>query len=170
MFGRLVSLSPVPLGISAVPQKILMPEMHPDDPFELARFVLAQDGTFDMALSEVKNGHKSSHWMWYVFPQLRGLGRSSTAQQYGITGSDEAYAYLTHDVLGPRLISICEAALSVEGKSATEIFGKPDDMKLRSCATLFAHVSNANSVFHKIIDKYFDGKVDRRTVQLLDHN
>jgi uncharacterized protein (DUF1810 family) len=146
-----------------------MPDTHTDDPFDLGRFVQAQEGTFDIALSEVKNGHKSSHWMWYVFPQLGGLGHSSTSQKYGITGSNEADAYLKHDVLGPRLITICEAALAVEGKSSSEIFGKPDDIKLRSCATLFAHVSNANSVFHKIIDKYFDGKVDRRTVQLLDH-
>ncbi|MDG2989684.1 DUF1810 domain-containing protein [Candidatus Synechococcus calcipolaris G9] len=147
-----------------------MQDTYTDDHFDLGRFVLAQDGTFDIALSEVKNGHKKSHWMWYVFPQLRGLGNSSTAQKYGITGSDEAYAYLTHGVLGPRLITICEAALAIEGRSATEIFGKPDDLKLRSCATLFAHVSNANSVFHKIIDKYFNGRGDQRTIQLLDHH
>jgi uncharacterized protein (DUF1810 family) len=139
-----------------------------DDPFELVRFVSAQRDSFDLALSEVRIGRKSSHWMWYIFPQLRGLGRSSTSQRYGIADSDEAYAYLMHDFLGLRLITICEAALSVEGRSATDIFGKPDDMKLQSCATLFAHVSNAGSVFHKIIDKYFDGKTDRRTVQLLN--
>ncbi|WP_421657345.1 DUF1810 domain-containing protein [Leptothermofonsia sp. ETS-13] len=108
--------------------------------------------------------------MWYIFPQLRGLGHSSMAKKYGITGLDEAYAYLTHDVLGPRLITICDAALAVDGRSATEIFGTPDDMKLRSCATLFAQVSNANSVFQKIIDKYFDGKSDRRTLELLNQN
>ena len=106
--------------------------------------------------------------MWYIFPQFRGLGRSSTSQLYGIAGADEAHAYLSHKVLGPRLIAVCEATLAVEGRSATEIFGKPDDMKLRSCATLFAHVSNADSIFHKILDKYFGGKPDRRSVQLLE--
>ena len=141
-----------------------------DDRFRLARFVSAQRDSFERALSEVKNGHKRSHCMWYIFPQLRGLGRSSTSQLYGITGADEARAYLRHGILGPRLIAVCEAALSVEGRTATEIFGKPDDIKLRSCATLFAHVSNADSVFHKIIDKYFGGKTDRRTVQLLNNS
>ncbi|MGB3496565.1 MAG: DUF1810 domain-containing protein [Elainellaceae cyanobacterium] len=138
-----------------------------NDPYSFDRFVSAQRDSYDAALSEVKNGRKLSHWMWYVFPQLSGLGLSMTAQRYGIAGSDEAYAYLTHDVLGPRLIAISEATLSVEGRSAIEIFGIPDNMKLRSCATLFAHVSNTDSVFHKIIDKYFDGKMDLRTIQLL---
>ena len=147
-----------------------MHNTHTNDHFDLARFVLAQDGTFHTALSEIKSGHKASHWMWYIFPQLRGLGHSSTAQKYGITGSDEAYAFLTHDVLGPRLITICEAVLAIDGRYATEIFGTPDDMKLRSCATLFAQVSNANSVFHKIIEKYFDGKMDRLTLELLNQN
>ncbi|KAI9129164.1 DUF1810 domain-containing protein [Acaryochloris sp. CCMEE 5410] len=138
-----------------------------DDPFDLARFVVAQRDSFDLALSEVKSGRKLSHWMWYVFPQLSGLGRSTTSQRYGITGADEAYAYLMHGVLGPRLLAICDAALCINGRSATEIFGKPDDMKLRSCATLFAQISNTDSVFHKLIDKYFDGKMDPRTVGLL---
>jgi len=138
-----------------------------EDPFDLDRFVSAQMKAYDIALSEVSAGQKRSHWMWYIFPQLRGLGHSSTSRLYGILSGDEAHAYLSHDVLGPRLIAVCEAALAVEGRSATEMFGKPDDMKLRSCATLFAHVSNADSVFHKILDKYFDGKSDRRTVQLL---
>lgn len=139
-----------------------------EDQFDLGRFVSAQQHSYDVALSEVTNGRKRSHWMWYIFPQLRGLGRSSTSQLYGIAGADEAHAYLSHKVLGPRLIAVCEATLAVEGRSATEIFGKPDDMKLRSCATLFAHVSNADSIFHKILDKYFGGKPDRRSVQLLE--
>lgn len=138
------------------------------DPFELSRFVAAQQDSYERALSEITNGRKRSHWMWYIYPQLRGLGRSSTAQMYGITGVDEAQAYLQHELLGPRLIAVCEAALSVEGRTATEIFGKPDDMKLRSCATLFAHISTTDSVFHKIIDKYFDGHADPQTVQLLN--
>lgn len=138
-----------------------------NDPFDLSRFVLAQRDSFELALAEIKSGRKASHWMWFIFPQLRGLGRSEMAHHYGITGTDEAQAYLAHAILGPRLIAICEAALSVDGKSATEIFGSPDDMKLRSCATLFAHVSEANSVFHRILETYFDGKVDPTTVQLL---
>ncbi len=145
-----------------------MSETAHDDAFDLTRFVSAQQNTYDTALSEVAEGRKSSHWMWYIFPQLRGLGFSSTAQYYGITGEAEAAAYLAHDILGPRLITICEAALSVDGRSATEIFGKPDDMKLQSCATLFAHVSNDDSVFHKLLEKYFDGKTDPRTLSLLD--
>ena len=137
------------------------------DRFNLARFVSAQENSYDTALSEVAQGRKRSHWMWYIFPQHRGLGRSSTAQYYGITGVEEARAYLAHQVLGPRLIAVCEAALAVEDRSATEIFGKPDDMKLRSCATLFAHVSSPDSIFHKILDKYFDGKPDPLTIELL---
>jgi uncharacterized protein (DUF1810 family) len=137
------------------------------DRFNLARFVSAQENSYDTALSEVRQGRKRSHWMWYIFPQLRGLGRSSTAQFYGITGAEEARAYLSHEVLGPRLIAVCEAALAVEDRSVTEIFGKPDDMKLRSCVSLFAHVSSQDSVFHKILDKYFGGKLDPLTIELL---
>lgn len=153
-----------------ITQQIKMSKSSNDDPFDLARFVAAQKDSFDLAVSEVKSGRKLSHWMWYMFPQFRGLGRSTISQRYGITGSDEAYAYLTHSVLGPRLLTICDAALCVKGRSATEIFGNPDDMKLRSCATLFAHISNTDSVFHKLIDKYFDGKMDLRTIELLQDN
>ena len=137
------------------------------DPFGLARFVSAQQNTFEIALSEVTQGRKRSHWMWSIFPQLRGLGRSSTSQRYGISGIDEARAYLAHDVLGPRLISIYEAALAVEGRSAREIFGSPDDLKLRSSATLFAHVAEDESVFHQVLSKYFAGKPDRRSEKLI---
>jgi uncharacterized protein (DUF1810 family) len=137
------------------------------DRFNLARFVSAQEDSYDVALAEVTRGRKHSHWMWFIFPQLRGLGRSSTAQFYGIGGAEEARAYLDHPVLGPRLIAVSEAALAVEGRSATEIFGSPDDMKLRSCATLFAQVSNRGSVFHKILDKYYGGKPDSCTLGLL---
>lgn len=146
-----------------------MSEPFSAKPYDLARFLAAQQGVFEQALSEVTSGYKSSHWMWYIFPQLRGLGRSETSHFYGIDGAGEARAYLAHEELGPRLIAICESTLSVEGKSATEIFGKPDDMKLRSCATLFAHVSDADSVFHKILDKYFGGNHDPRTLELLIH-
>lgn len=145
-----------------------MSESTNDDPFDLARFVAAQRDSFDVALSEVKSGRKVSHWMWYIFPQLRGLGQSAMSQRYAISGAAEARAYLAHPLLGPRLIAVCEAALAVEGRSAAALFGKPDDMKLRSCATLFARVSSADSVFHKVIDRYFDGIFDPHTIQLLD--
>lgn len=143
------------------------PPSKGDDPFDLSRFVSAQEDSYACALSEVKNGQKRSHWMWFIYPQLRGLGHSSTAQLYGITGVDEARSYLAHPLLGPRLIEVCEAVLSTKNRSATQIFGEPDDMKLCSCATLFAHVSNADSVFHRILDKFFDGKSDLRTMELL---
>jgi len=138
-----------------------------NDPYKLERFVAAQAGVFEQALSEVRNGQKVSHWMWYIFPQLRGLGQSETALRYGILNLAEARAYLEHPMLGPRLIAISQAALSVNKKTATEIFGKPDDMKLRSCATLFAEVTDVDSVFQEILDKYFGGNADPRTIQLL---
>lgn len=137
------------------------------DQLNLERFISAQQDSYAHALREVTAGKKFSHWMWYVFPQLRGLGMSSTAHHYGITGLDEAKAYLEHEILGPRLREICEAALSVKGKTALDIFGRPDDMKLRSCATLFAQISEDGSVFHKILDMYFNGTPDERTLQLL---
>ena len=141
--------------------------MSAADPFDLARFVSAQRDTFDRALSEVERGRKTSHWMWYIFPQLRGLGHSATAKRYGIRGAEEAEAYLQHELLGSRLIAISEAVVAVEGRSAREIFGTPDDLKLHSSATLFAHVSEPGSVFHKVIDKYFDGQFDQQTLHLL---
>lgn len=138
------------------------------DQFDLTRFVSAQAHSYEQALKEVLNGKKQSHWMWYIFPQIRGLGRSSTSQRYGIASANEAYAYLEHELLGPRLIVISEATLSIEGRSAADIFGRHDDMKLRSCASLFAFVSDTNSVFNRILDKYFDGKSDKRTDRLLE--
>lgn len=147
-----------------------MQKVNSDDPFDLTRFVQAQDGMFDIALSEIKRGRKRSHWMWYIFPQLRGLGHSVMAMHYGITGMDEARAYLKHELLGPRLISICEAVLAVEGKSAIDIFDEPDDLKLRSCATLFGQVPEADSIFLRIIERHFDGKCDQRTIELLGHH
>jgi uncharacterized protein (DUF1810 family) len=105
--------------------------------------------------------------MWYIFPQLAGLGSSAMASRYGITGAAEAAAYLRHPVLGPRLTACAAAALGVAGHSAHDIFGSPDDMKLRSCATLFATVSPEASVFHRLLDRYFNGVPDRRTLDLL---
>ena len=137
------------------------------DPHDLDRFLQAQADVYDQALAEIRSGEKRSHWMWYIFPQFDGLGFSSTSRRYSIKSAAEAQAYLQHRVLGRRLIECAEAALGVEGRSAFEIFGSPDDMKLRSCATLFASVSPAGSVFHRLLDKYFHGKRDEKTLRLL---
>jgi uncharacterized protein (DUF1810 family) len=138
------------------------------DPHDLDRFLLAQATCYDRALTEVRAGRKRSHWMWFIFPQFAGLGHSSTSRQYAIRSLAEAAAYLRHPILGPRLTACAEAALAVDGRSAIEIFGTPDDLKLCSCATLFAHCSPAGSVFHRLLDKYFDGQSDRATLKLLD--
>jgi uncharacterized protein (DUF1810 family) len=140
------------------------------DPWDLTRFVDAQRGDYERALAEVRAGRKTTHWMWYVFPQLDGLGSSPTARRYAIRGLDEARAYLAHPVLGPRLRECADAVLAVEGRSATDVFGHPDDWKLRSCATLFAAVSEPGSPFHRILEKYFDGRPDDRTLRLLEQH
>ena len=137
------------------------------DLHDLNRFVQAQEGVYDRALAEVRAGRKRTHWMWFIYPQLDGLGFSSTARHYAIKSLAEAEAYLQHPLLGPRLIECCEAALSVEGRTAHDIFGTPDDMKLRSCATLFALVSPAGSVFERVLDRFFDGEPDAATLRLL---
>jgi uncharacterized protein (DUF1810 family) len=137
------------------------------DPHHLQRFVDAQRADYARALAEVRRGRKQSHWMWYVFPQLAGLGHSATAQHYAIRSLDEAKAYLAHPVLGPRLIECCASLLAVEGRSAHEVFGSPDDLKLCSCATLFGEVTPAGSVFEQVLDRYFAGVRDERTLQLL---
>jgi uncharacterized protein (DUF1810 family) len=137
------------------------------DPFDLARFVNAQKDDHARALAEVRAGEKRTHWMWYIFPQLDGLGSSPTARHYALKSSAEARAYLTHPILGPRLLECAEAVLSVEGRSAFDIFGHPDDWKLKSCATLFAAVSNPDSAFHRILEKYFQGQRDDKTLRLL---
>ena len=137
------------------------------DPFDLNRFVAAQVNDYADALAEVTAGRKTSHWMWYVFPQLAGLGHSAMATRYAVRTVAEATAYLAHPVLGPRLVACAKAALAVEGRSATQIFGTPDDLKLRSCATLFAHVSPAGSVFHRLLAQYFAGEPDAQTLRLI---
>jgi uncharacterized protein (DUF1810 family) len=135
--------------------------------YDLDRFVQAQAGNYDQALTEIRGGYKQSHWMWYVFPQFAGLGHSPASVRYSIKSLDEARAYLSHPVLGPRLIECAEAVLALRRKSAHDIFGSPDDMKLRSCATLFAEVSPAGSVFDRLLDQYFDGERDEKTLYLL---
>jgi uncharacterized protein (DUF1810 family) len=137
------------------------------DPHNLNHFVRAQQHDFDLAIAEIRNGRKQSHWMWYIFPQFDGLGFSSTSQRYAIKSVAEAKAYLDHPVLGPRPIECAQAVLNVAGRSAHEVFGSPDDMKLRSCATLFASVSPAGSVFDQLIDKYYQGERDSKTLKLL---
>jgi uncharacterized protein (DUF1810 family) len=138
-----------------------------DDPYDLDRFVQAQKHDYHAALSEITVGHKRSHWMWYIFPQFEGLGHSSMSRRYSIKSLDEAKAYLRHPILGPRLLECCEAIVAIDGRSASEIFGSPDDMKLRSCATLFAQVSPAGSVFERLLGKYFHGERDEQTVRLV---
>jgi uncharacterized protein (DUF1810 family) len=136
----------------------------------LMRFLEAQNQVYLKALSEIKEGKKNSHWMWYIFPQIKGLGSSETAKQYGIKDLNEATAYLQHPVLGKHLIEISEEVLNLSEKTATQIFGTPDDLKLRSCMTLFANVKNTNLVFQKIIVKYFNGLPDELTLELLNRN
>ena len=133
----------------------------------LDRFLEAQGRDYQRALGEIQAGRKRSHWMWYVFPQFEGLGSSATSQHYAIKSLDEARAYLAHPVLGARLVECAHALLDVEARDAHEIFGSPDDMKLRSCATLFASVSPDGSVFHRVLDKYFGGVPDDLTIRLL---
>jgi uncharacterized protein (DUF1810 family) len=138
-----------------------------DDPYDLSRFVRAQASVYKTALSEIRGGRKQSHWMWFIFPQLDGLAASSTSKYYAIQSEAEARAYLDHQVLGPRLQECAEAVLHVEGRSASEIFGSPDDVKLCSCATLFACVLPQGSVFDRLLDKYYRSKRDDRTLRLL---
>ncbi|MCW3097250.1 MAG: hypothetical protein JWL77_2868 [Chthonomonadaceae bacterium] len=138
-----------------------------DDPYDLRRFVRAQENDYAQALSEIKNGSKRSHWIWYIFPQIDGLAFSSTSKHYAIKSLAEAKAYLAHPVLGPRLIECAEAAVRIEGRSATEIFGSPDDLKLKSSATLFASVSPADSVFDRLLQKYYRNERDGKTLRML---
>jgi uncharacterized protein (DUF1810 family) len=132
----------------------------------LQRFVDAQAGVYPVALAELTAGRKRSHWMWFVFPQLAGLGSSATAQRYAIRDLDEARAYLAHPVLGPRLVEAATALLGVEGRSAGQILGHPDDLKLRSSMTLFAAAADDPGVFRAVLDRYYDGP-DQRTLDLL---
>ena len=139
-----------------------------DDPFDLARFVSAQTDDYATALAEITAGEKWSHWMWFIFPQFAGLGFSEMSRRYAIRTVDEARAYLGHELLGARLVRCCKAALEVEGKSASAIFGSPDDMKLRSSVTLFASVSHPGSIFEQVLTKFFRGERDTQTLRLME--
>ncbi|WP_250461069.1 DUF1810 domain-containing protein [Microbulbifer litoralis] len=140
-----------------------------DDPHNLERFVTAQGNSYESALAELAAGQKRSHWMWYIFPQIAGLGRSATARHYAISGLEEARAYLDHPRLGPRLKACCEQLLQLEGRTAHEIFGSPDDLKLRSSMTLFSVAGDGEDPFEQVLDKYYDGEVDSRTRQILEN-
>jgi len=139
------------------------------DPHDLQRFVDAQDagGTYARALAELRAGEKRSHWMWFVFPQLAGLGSSAMAQRYAIASRDEAAAYLAHPVLGPRLRECVAAVNAVEGRTAHEIFGSPDDWKFRSCLTLFAHATAENADFLTALETYYGGEFDPASMRIL---
>lgn len=134
--------------------------------YTLNRFLTAQERSYDAALAEIKAGRKRTHWMWYIFPQIAGLGMSSTAQYYSIQDRLEAEEYMEHTVLGARLLEISRALLTLESSDATAVMGYPDDLKLRSCMTLFAQVSD-DPVFEAVLDKFFGGRPDSRTLALL---
>jgi uncharacterized protein (DUF1810 family) len=137
------------------------------DPYDLNRFISAQQGVYDRALAELRGGEKRSHWMWYIFPQIDGLGNSPTTRLYSIKSKEEARQYLAHPVLGARLMECAEAVLAVQGLSAADIFGHPDDWKLQSSMTLFALVSGPHSVFERVLDRYYQGKRDEKTLQIV---
>ena len=133
----------------------------------LDRFLEAQEHMYEIALKEIRNGEKESHWMWYIFPQLRGLGKSQMAYAYGINGLEEAKAYLAHPVLSARLIEISEALLEHKGKDIEDILGDIDAMKLRSSMTLFALISEGGSIYHNVLDCFYNGKTDSYTIELI---
>jgi uncharacterized protein (DUF1810 family) len=141
--------------------------MAGDVDYDLHRFIEAQNGIYEKALAELKAGRKRSHWMWFIFPQIAGLGTSSMAEKYAIRSAEEASSYLADPILGSRLLRCVEAILSIDARSAHDIMGSPDDLKLRSSMTLFAAVSDHGSPFHKAIDHFYDGKFDERTISLL---
>ena len=132
----------------------------------LERFLSAQEHDYEIALSEIRNGRKQSHWMWYIFPQIQGLGYSSMAQFYAIKDRAEAVAYLNHPVLGKRLVEITEALLNLRENDARKVMGYPDDLKLKSSMTLF-YVVSGRAVFKRVLDKYYFGELDEKTVSLL---
>ncbi len=139
-----------------------------DDPFDLNRFTSAQHGVYDRALAELRDGRKRTHWMWFIFPQLDGLGHSTTAKHYSIKSIEEATQYLNHPVLGRRLLECTQAVCTIVGRSVSEIFGYPDDLKFKSSMTLFSCFADPDSMFDQALDKYFHGKQDDVTLQLLE--
>jgi len=142
--------------------------INASDNVDLSRFTRAQESIYDSVLAELRNGRKRTHWMWYIFPQIDGLGHSTTSKNYAIKSQEEARQYLNHPVLGKRLLECAEAVFTVEGRSISEIFGYPDNLKLKSSMTLFVCVADPYSVFSCILDKYFNGENDALTLQLLE--
>ncbi len=136
-------------------------------PKVLERFLAAQQDRYQQALREIKHGRKQTHWMWFIFPQIAGLGFSETSKLYAIKHRDEAALYMEHTILGPRLVEISKALLDIEGKTANQIFGTPDDLKLKSCMTLFSELDNANPAFKAVLSKYFNGGKDMNTLRLI---
>jgi len=151
------------VGCEPNDEEVTVPE------FDLERFVNAQDaaGTYQQALAELSRGRKVSHWMWFVFPQIAGLGRSAMAQRYAITSLDEAVAYLEHPTLGPRLLECCHVVASLQGASAEDVFGGIDAVKLRSSMTLFSRAAPDEPVFDRVLDTYFAGRPDDATLRLI---
>ena len=133
----------------------------------LQRFVDAQKNLYSIALAEIKEGKKQSHWMWFIFPQIKGLGSSNMSAFYGIKNIDEANEFLQHPILGARLIEICNVLLGLKNKNATAIFGKPDDIKLKSCMTLFSLIKNTDPVFEKVLMKFFNNEKDIQTINIV---
>jgi uncharacterized protein (DUF1810 family) len=138
------------------------------DPYNLRRFTDAQDPVFEQVCRELRNGSKMSHWMWFIFPQIKGLGGSAPARQYAISSRKEAAAYALHPILGPRLRECTRLVNSVEGRSIRQIFGSPDDLKFRSSMTLFAHACSDNQLFLDALQKYYAGEFDPLTIERLD--
>lgn len=137
------------------------------DPFDLQRFVDAQAGVYHTVVEELRAGRKRSHWIWFIFPQIAGLGRSPTAERYAIASLEEARAYVDHEVLGPRLRECTQLVNRITGRSIGEVFGTPDDLKVRSSMTLFAHATDDNADFVELLDKYYDGDEDPLTLERL---
>ncbi len=134
----------------------------------MKRFIDAQEADYKIALSEVKNGRKQSHWMWYIFPQIQGLGFSETSKLYAIKDINEAEEFLNHPVLGSRLVHICNELLKLKSNDANKIFGSPDDLKLKSSMTLFSSLHNSNPVFQLVLEKFFNGTKDNKTLRIID--
>ncbi|MGB3508233.1 MAG: DUF1810 domain-containing protein [Microcoleaceae cyanobacterium] len=139
-----------------------------NNPFDLSRFISAQERIYENVIAELKSGKKRTHWMWYIFPQIDGLAKSKTSKHYAIKSIEEARQYLNHPVLGRRLLECAEIVFAIERSSISEIFGYPDDLKFQSCMTLFSCLAESESVFVGILDKYFNGERDFKTLQILE--
>lgn len=142
--------------------------MNPDDPYDLNRFLAAQEGVYEKALAELRTGEKRTHWMWFIFPQIEGLGYSPMARRYSIKSIEEARQYLNHPVLGRRLLECTEAVVNLKGGSVSEIFGYPDDLKFKSSMTLFEKIAGAGSVFSRALDRYCQGERDTATLHRIE--